>query len=107
MGSYDLRHSPIPFTELLRMEGGGYVWSSAPLTSCQASGFPPHEDIPSTHLDNDKHSLDDGVQDLDGRLAFEEAGVVTGLEDIHDKGANPKQHQPAWESGPAGKWCIR
>lgn len=43
------------------------------------------------------------MQDLDGRLALKETGVVTSLEDIHDKGANPKQHQPTWEPGPAGE----
>jgi hypothetical protein len=64
-------------------------------------------DIPSTYLDNDKHGLDDGVQDLDGRLALKETGIVASLEDIHDKGADSKQHQPTWESGPAGEWCIR
>lgn len=84
-----------------------YVWSSDLLTSCQAWGLSPNGDITSTHLDNDKHSLDDGMQDLDGRLALKETGVVTRLEDIHDKGANPKQHQPTWESGSAGQGCIR
>jgi hypothetical protein len=49
--------------------------------------------MPPTHLDNDKHSLDDGVQDLDGRLTLKETGVVPGLEDIHDDSADPKQHQ--------------
>lgn len=63
--------------------------------------------FPTTHLDNDKHCLGDGMQDLDGRLALKETGVVTSLEDIHDKGANPKQHQPTWELGSAGEWCVR
>lgn len=54
--------------------------------------------LPPTHLDNDKHSLGERVQDLDGRLALKKTGVVAGLEDIHDQSADAKQHQPTWES---------
>lgn len=55
------------------------------------------ENTAPTHLDDDKHSLGERVQDLDGRLALKETGVVASLEDIHDKSADPKQHQPTWE----------
>lgn len=50
-----------------------------------------------THLDDDKHGLGERVQDLDGRLALQETGIVASLEDIHDESADSKQHQPAWE----------
>ena len=39
------------------------------------------------------------MQNLDGRLALKETGGVASLEDIHDKSADPKQHQPTWEQG--------
>lgn len=52
-----------------------------------------------THLDDDKHGLGERVQDLDGRLALKETGVVAGFKDIHDESADPKQHQPAWQRG--------